>query len=65
MMTMAENVARRHLEAKSKPRVDVKITGWGGKRKIPKKDLDAFRKDVRTIPEAGFLATWLRCSRRW
>jgi len=38
----------------AKGRVDIKIEGWGGTRKIPVKQLRNFAKDVLTIPQAGF-----------
>lgn len=50
-MGIAERVVERY--AKSKARVNVQIRGWKGVRKIPKKDIEAFRKDLRSIREAG------------
>ena len=35
-------------------RMNVKIMGWGGTRKIPKKELQAFRQSISSIPGAGF-----------
>lgn len=64
-MTSSSRVVSRYLAASGKqvegytvpPRtkiVDAKITGWSGTRKIPKKELDAFHRDIRTIPGAAF-----------
>lgn len=51
----AKNVVERHLQAAKDWKVNVKIVGWKGSRKIPKKDLEAFRKDLKAaVPEAGF-----------
>ena len=57
-MTLSDKVVARYLQAAKAKRVDVKIVGWKGARKAPKKDIEAFRKDVLTISEAGFMVTY-------
>lgn len=47
---VAERVASRYAARMTKP-VHVQITGWGGSRKIPKKELKQFADALKKAPE--------------